>query len=448
MKDLRGSLEIFKEKGEVQHVRKEVDWKFELAGVYKKLDGRKVVFFDKVKGYNVPVVSGMLSNRRFLSFMFGVDPADPMKLLTKLEEAYKNDIPPNLVDSGPCKENIITREEEIDVLKYVPVPHMAYGDAGRYITAGIVIAKDPETGWRNFSIHRICVVGKRKALLHIDKNRRLGMMLEKAAKKGIDLEIAVAIGVHPFILLAATSKVQLKTDKFGLAGSFLGEAIEVVKGETVDLEIPAHSEFVIEGKLTSRRFEKEGPFQEYPGTYSIISPAPIFEISAITFRNDPIYYAIIGGSESHILRGIQGEYAIYKTAKAVSPIVKKVHLTPASLCRHHAIIQVKKEHPDHEGLQRNVMFAVLAAMREVDIVVVVDEDIDIYDPADVEWAIATRFDAGKDLLVFGRARSHEIIPITEGGIRTKIGIDATVPFNMKDKFKRAEFYDARLEDYL
>ncbi len=447
MKDLRSALELFKEANEVQVIRKEVDWKYELAGVYKKLDGKKVVYFEKVKGYSVPVLSGMLSNRRFLSLLLGIDPSDPMNLIHKLEEAYQRDVLPKKVNSGPCKENVVTGDE-VDILKYLPVIHAAYGDAGRYITGGITITKDPETGWYNFSVHRICVVGKNKALLHIDKNRRLGMMLEKAAKMEKDLEIAVAIGVHPLLLLAATSKVQLKSDKFGLAGSFLGEPVELVKAETVDLYVPAHSEFVLEGKLTSRKFEMEGPFQEYPGTYSVVSPAPIFYVSAITFRNNPIYYAIIGGTESHILRGVQGEYAIYKAARAVSPIVKKVYLTPGSLCRHHAIIQVKKEHPDHEGLQRNIMHAVLGAMREVDIVIVVDDDIDIYNLEDVEWAIATRFDAEKDLLIFGRARSHEIIPITEEGIRTKIGIDATVPFDKRDKFKRAEFYDAKLEDYL
>lgn len=445
MQDLRSALQMFKDAGEVQLITKEVNWKHELAGVYKKLDGKKVVLFKNVKGYRVPVVSGMLSSKKYLSLLLNVDPSDPMNLIYRLEEAHSKDVPPKIVNSGPCKENIV---EEIDVLKYMPVIHAAYGDAGRYITAGIVITKDPETGWYNYSVHRIFISSKDKALLHIDKNRRLGAMLEKAAKMRKDLEIAVAIGVHPLMLLAATSKVQLKSDKFGLAGSLLNEPLELVKAETVDLYVPAHSEFVLEGILTSREREMEGPFQEYPGTYSVISPAPIFKITGLTFRDDPLYYTIIGGTESHILRGVQGEYAIYKASRAISPIVKRVNLTLGGLCRHHAIIQIKKENPDHEGLQRNIMYAALSAMREVDIVIVVDEDVDIYDPQDVEWAIATRFDASKDLIYFGRARSHEIIPITEGGIRGKIGIDATVPFHQKEKFKRVEFFDAKLEDYL
>ena len=436
---------MFKDAGEVQEITKEVDWKYELAGVYRKLDGKKVVLFKNVKGYDVPVVSGMLSSKKYLSLLLNVDPADPMNLIYRLEEAHSKDVPPKVVNSGPCKENIV---EKVDVPKYVPVIHAAYGDAGRYITAGIVITKDPETGWYNYSIHRIFISGKDRALLHIDKNRRLGAMLDKAAKMGRDLEIAVAIGVHPLLLLAATSKVQLKSDKFGLAGSLLNEPLELVKAETVDLLVPAHSEFVLEGILTSREREMEGPFQEYPGTYSVVSPAPIFKITGLTFRDDPIYYTIIGGTESHILRGVQGEYAIFKATRAVSPIVKKVNLTLGGLCRHHAIIQIKKENPDHEGLQRNIMYAALGAMREVDMVIVVDEDVDIYDAQDVEWAIATRFDASKDLIYFGRARSHEIIPITENGIRGKIGIDATVPFDQKEKFKRVEFFDAKLEDYL
>ncbi len=445
MQDLRSALQMFKEAGELQEITKEVDWKYELAGVYRKLDTKKVVLFKNVKGYDVPVISGMLSNKRYLSLLLNLDPSDPMNLIYRLEEAHSNDVPPKIVSSGPCKENIV---QEVDVLKYIPVIHAAYGDVGRYITAGIVITKDPETGWYNYSVHRICVVGKDKALLHIDKNRRLGAMLEKAARMERDLEIAVAIGVHPLLLLAATSKVQLKSDKFGLAGSLMNEPVELVKAETVDLYVPAHSEFVLEGILTSKEREMEGPFQEYPGTYSVVSPAPIFKVTGMSFRNEPLYYTIIGGTENHILRGVQGEYAIYKAARAVSPIVKRVNLTLGSLCRHHAIIQVKKENPDHEGLQRNVMYAALGAMRELDMVIVVDEDVDIYDLQDVEWAVATRFDASKDLVYFGKARSHEIIPITEDGIRGKIGIDATVPFHQKEKFKRAEFFDVNLEEYL
>ncbi len=447
-KDLRHAIDGFREAGKIQDIAKEVNCEYELAGVYRKLDGEKAVVFNNIKEYETPVVSGMLSNKRYLASLMNVDPSDPMNLTHRMEEVYAGDILPVQTPTGPCKENIVTRD--IDIVKHVPVIKAAYGDKGRYITAGLVVTKDPETNLHNFSIHRICISenDKDKALLHIDKNRSLGMMLKKAAQSEKDLEIAVVIGVHPLLLVAAISKGRLKSDKYGLAGNLLNEPVELVKAETVDLLIPAHSEFVLEGILTSRESHMEGPFQEYPGTYSIVSPAPSFNVSCITHRNNPVYYTIIGGTESHILRGVQGEYVIYNAARAISSIVQGVHITIGSLARHHAIIQIKKENPDHEGLQINIMYGVLGAMREIDLVIVVDDDIDIQNLQEVEWAIATRFDASKDLLYFGKARSHEIIPVTDDGIRGKIGMDATAPFDKKDKFQRAQFFDAHLKDYL
>jgi len=448
MKDLRHAMHDFREAGKIQNIATAVDWEYELAGVYKKLDGKKAVVFDSIKGYQTSAVSGMLNNKGYLASLMNVDPSDPMNLIHRMDEVYARDILPVQTPTGPCKENIVTRD--INIAKHVPVIKTAYGDAGRYITAGLVITRDPETHLHNFSIHRIYLSENcnNEALLHVDKNRRLGMMLQKAAHLGKDLEVAVAIGVHPLLLVAAISKGRLTSDKFGLAGSLLDEPVELAKAETADLLIPAHSEFVLEGMLTSRESHMEGPFQEYPGTYSVVSPAPIFKVSCITYRNDPVYYTIIGGTESHILRGIQGEYIIYKAATAVSPIVQGVHITMGSMARHHAIIQIKKENPDHEGFQRNIMYGVLGAMREIDLVVVVDDDIDIHNMEEVEWAIATRFDASKDLLLFGKARSHEIIPVTDEGIRGKIGMDATAPFEKKDTFQRARFFDADLADYL
>lgn len=444
--DLRAALEFLSSrKDEVVRIRKPVDAKHELAAVYRMLEGGPVVVFENVKGYKIPVVSGFFSNRRRVSELLGLDPSDPMQLTLRCGEALANRVKPRLVGDAACKEVVV--KGEVNLMKTLPIMKAALGDAGHYITAGVVFAKDPETGNRNLSIHRMQVKGPNELRLHIDKGRHLGVILSKAKRMSVPLEIAVAVGVAPAVMLSSTAKLPLGEDELGVAGAIQGEPVEIVKCDTINAEVPANAEVVLEGELLPDVWEDEGPFQEYPGTYSVVSPAPIFRVKAITHRSTPLFYTVFM-RESHMLRGIQGEVAIYRVAKDTSPIVQKVHLTMGSCGRHHAVISVKKEIADHEGLQRNIICAVFAAMREADLVIAVDEDVDVYNMSEVEWALATRFDAAEDLILVPDARSHEITPVSREGIRSKMGIDATAPFQMKDRFRRAEFLKVDLKKYL
>jgi 2,5-furandicarboxylate decarboxylase 1 len=220
----------------------------------------------------------------------------------------------------------------------------------------------------------------------------------------------------------------------------------VVKAVTQDLLVPAESEIVLEGVLKIDETVMEGPFGEFVGYLAPADPGPVFEVTAVTHRNKPIYHAINGyGRETVVLRKYVLEASLLKVLQSAVPIVTDAEMTAGGLHRFHAVIQVKKTGSTHDGLQRNVMLAAFGALKDLDLVIVVDDDIDIRDPADVEYALATRMEASKDIVMVPGARGHEYVRVSNEGIRTKLGIDATVPFAEKARFARCEFKDVALD---
>ena len=216
--------------------------------------------------------------------------------------------------------------------------------------------------------------------------------------------------------------------------------LPVVKGVTQDLLIPAESEIVLEGRMLVDDTVVEGPFGEFVGYLSPADQAPVFEVTAVTHRDRPTYHAINGyGRETIVLRKYVLEASLLKVLQAAVPIVVDAEMTAGGLHRFHAVVQVRKATPQQEGLQRNAIFAAFGALKDLDLVIVVDEDIDIRDPHDVEYALATRMEASRDLVVMPAARGHEYIRVGQNGIRAKLGIDATIPVAEKARFARCEF---------
>jgi len=468
---LRDWLEYIKGKNYVTTVKKKVDPKYELAAVIKRLEKEnKTAYFKAVGDYDIPVVSGICSNRNL--FAEALD-TNLDEMIPKFIQALANPIRCKIIDRkfAAVKQNVI--KENIDILKILPIPIHHEKDAGPYITAGLLIAKDPETGIRNVSIHRLQVTGKNRLGILI-LPRHLSCMFQKAEESKKTLDIAIAIGCDPFTLLASQAITPYGIDELEIAGALKGKPLELVKGETVDVEYPASAEIVLEGRILPGVRAFEGPFGEFPKYYGpkskkpvieiscifhrnnpiyhTILPAkkPVIEISCIFHRNNPIYHTILPASKEHLLLGaIPREANLYQLVKHAVSSVKNVHITLGGTCRYHAVISIKKR---NEGEAKNAIFAAFTSTADIKHVVVVDDDVDIFNMEDVEWAIATRFQADRDMVIISNALGSKLDPSTDEGLGAKMGLDATVPLNAPvvkfEKISIPGVDDIKIEYYL
>jgi len=279
--------------------------------------------------------------------------------------------------------------------------------------------------------------------------RHLSHFFRKAEAEGTPLEVAIAIGVDPAVLLSSQALTPPGQDEFLITGALYGKPLELAKCETVDLEVPAQAEIVLEGRILPGIRKIEGPFGEYPKYYGPASKKPVIELSAMTTRRNPIYHTIVPATMEHLLLGsIPREGGLLQLVKNTVPNTLGVHLTPGGTCRYHVVISIDKQ---FEGEAKNAMFAAFSSSQEIKQVVVVDKDVDIFDPEDVEWAIATRCQAGRDVFIVERALGNKLDPSSDDGISDKMGIDATVPLNAEpERFERIKipgFEKTNLADY-
>ncbi len=427
----RSVIRRLHEAGRVMRVRSPINPHLDLPAFVKNRDGDLAIFFEQVEGWEVPVCCNLLASRENALVALGVDLHG---LRAAVQRAIDHPIPPVEVEKGRCQEVVVT--DGIDLGAMFPVPFHMPVDSGRFVTGGIVITKDGG-GVRNASFHRLQLLGGNRTAVQLDLGRHLRTLYERAEEKDRGLEIAVVLGPDLSLFFAAASMgahIPLDRDELAWASGLKGKAIEMVKCLTVDLEVPAESEIVLEGLMLPHERVPEGPFLEFVGLYAAQGPSPVFEIHAVTHRERPIYYDI-SGSEVRVIRKPLMEPGILSMAKAAVPIIQDVCLTTGGLCRFHLVIQVKKERPADEGLQRNAVFAAVAALKDIDLITLVDEDIDPHNPEEVEWAVATRFNAEDDLILFPGARGHEYVPVSRG-VRTKMVLDATVPPGELDGYRR------------
>lgn len=437
-------MKLLEERGELVRVKRPLSAKFELSSVARKseIEYGPALLFEKVEGYSIPVVTNLLSKIDRIALGIEVEKG---QLLQKIVQAIDNPIKPKIANYGSVKDEVVL--ENIDLLKMFPIPVHTEKDGGPFISAGVVIGKDPETGRRNLSYHRMQVKGPAKLGIHNDPWRHLGEFHAKAEADGEPLEIAICIGLEPAIELAAAARIP--NDELELAGAIKGMPIELIKCETVDIEVPANAEIVIEGKIPPTIREPEGPFAEYTGYYGMDESQPVVDVTAVTHREEPIYRTIVGASMEHNILGnvVSREPVLYKFVKHVVPVVKAVHIPPYT-AGYHAIISMKKE---NEGMAKQAIFAALTSHINIKHVIVVDEDVDIFDPKDVFWAIATRVQGDKDVMIVPRAYGPDLDPSSEEGVTAKIGIDATAPLKKKDEFTRVKYWkidEINLEEVL
>jgi 2,5-furandicarboxylate decarboxylase 1 len=434
----RAALSRMAQRGRLHAYTAPVDVELETAGLMKRLDGGPALLFTDVRGYSIPVVGNFLAARENCEAAFGVDYRTIREFIVR---ALAGPLTPQATASAPVHQNVIT--SGIDIGRLLPVLKHTAADSGRFITAGVVVTRDPETSVYNASYHRLQLVGPNTAAIQLDLGRHLRVAWERAKARGEALPIAICIGTDIALQYTAAtmgSQMPETTDELAVAGGLAGRPLPVTDAITQPLIVPAESEIILEGRILPDQTVPEGPFGEFVGYLSPPGQAPLVEITAITHRAKPIYHAINGyGRETVMLRKYVLEASLLKVLTASVPIVVDAEMTAGGLHRFHAVIQVRKTAPQHNGLQRNAILAAFGALKDLDLVTVVDDDIDIRDPADVEYAIATRMEASRDLFTIPGARGHEYVRVGANGIRAKLGIDATVPFEERARFTRAQF---------
>lgn len=391
----------------------------QLAAVGKRLEHTSAVLFPSPKGHSIPVVSNIFTDRNWVAESIGVHPSE---LLTRFQEAVRHRLPWVEVERAPVQD--VVHASDIDLLKLLPIPKHNELDSGPYITAALLISRNPKTGVQNVSIHRCQVSGPdRIGVLILPRHTR--HYFEMAEEVGEALEIALVIGVHPACILASQAIAAVDEDEMEIAGALLGHPIEMVKCKTNEVRVPAHAEIVIEGRILPRVREPEGPFGEFPQYYGPRANREVIQVDAITHRLNPIYHTITGGGMEHLVLGeIPREATLLEHLQRSFPSVKDVRLTRGGICRYHLAVKMDKT---NNGEPKNIIMGAFAGHYDLKQVVVVDMDVDIDNPNEIEWAIATRFQADRDLLVVAGALGSKLDPTTDNGIGAKMGLDATTP---------------------
>jgi len=433
---LRNFLDKLEKKGKLTRIKKQVDINKEIANIIYSLD-EKPVIFENVKGYNYSVFSGITSDRDIIAEGLGTTKE---KLLSKLVEALRKPKEPRMVNNAPCQEVI---DKDVDLKKYPILFHLD-GDGGRYGSATVATMKDPDTG-RNVSYHRIMEVGKNKFTARLIKKRQTRTTYDKIDG---DLEMAICIGNSVAVMVAASLGPPSGVDEFAIANAL--DKTDLVKCVTKDLEVPAESEFVIEGRLT-RDLDREGPFVDLTETRDFERQEPVFVVDCITHRKDAMYQALIPGRLEHkTLMGMPKEPTIYNEVSKVVDC-KNVYVTMGGGSWLHGVVQIKKKHPDDGKKAIKAAFEGHKSMKHVTIV---DDDVDIYNPLAVEWAMATRFQGDKDMLVMADQPGSSLDPSGkhEKGkktLTTKIGFDATIPSDVdKKKYEIVKYKKVDIDGYL
>jgi len=432
----RSFLKTLEDSGELARISKEVSPEYEMAGVIEAL-GEKPVFFDKVRDASFPVVAGLVSSKEIIARSLNLKKAD---LLHSLSSALEKPVPPEVVENGECQEVV---EAEVDLTK-LPIMRYTDKDGGRYIASAVSIVRDPELG-RNMSFHRLMLIGKNRFVARIVEDRGTDTALKKA---GGELDIAICIGNSTAVLLAAATSLPKGVDELGMANAL--EPTELVKCKTIDLEVPRNCEFVLEGRITKKQ-AAEGPFLDTTGTIDKVRQQPVVEIKCITHRANPVYQTILPGRHEHqFLMGMPKEPTIFNEVNKVCKCTD-VYVTPGGCSWLHAVVQIQKRNP---GDGKKAISAAFEGHKSLKHCVIVDDDIDIYDPNDVEWAVATRFQADKNIVIVPNQPGSSLDPsgdLTEGKkARTcKMGLDATVPAGKTDKsFVKERYRKVDLNNYL
>ncbi len=452
MKDMRAFLD--KVEGatprEFIRVKREVDTRYEITALVRKLELEHrypLLLFEKVKGFSMTIACNLYATRDRLALALD---STGSELVNEYRRREENPAEPKRVDRGPVQE-VVTTGPEVDLAELPVITHHT-ADVSPYITTGIVLAKEPDTGVYNASFGRLMIVNRDTLYTHMTPGRHLEHYYRVAEARGEPLPASISIGTHPSWALGAISSVPIDQDELRVMSAMAGEPVELVKCKTVDVEALAHAEIVLEGELLPGVRGKEGPICEFTGYAIGVRDRNVFKVKAITRRRKPIYQGLIPGSTEHRLLGsISKESHLFKVARRAVPSVVALHIPISGAGRFHCYVSMEKK---AKGQPRNVAMAIMGADIYPKHVFVVDHDIDVFDERQILWAVATRVQGDRDLITIPGTMGSDLDPSAdEEGVVCKTIIDATAKpflgqFPERAQVPKEIFDRIKLEEYV
>jgi UbiD family decarboxylase len=426
---LRGFLHMVETEypDELLRIRQTVESRFEMTAIVYELERSNkspVVILEKIDGYEMPVVANVAANRRLLAACLGVDPRD---LPSAFRERCQKYIPCETVAQAAWND-IVIEGDALDLTK-LPITLQFSVDAAPYITAGQISARDPVSGIDTTGFHRLMLKDKTRLGVSLHSRRRLYEFHRRAEEQGKSLPAVITIGTHPLHYMGSmVYAYPPNTRKFEIIGGLFGEPYRLARSGVDGLEVPAGAEIIIEGEILADVREPEGPFSEFTGYASYRSTQNVFVAKRVRMRSDAMYQAVISGmSRDHILVScITREGEILNALRRNLPNVRAVHVPHTTCGAFMAFISLKKT---AEGEPQMAVMATLGTELYTKYVIVVDDDVDVFDINDVMWAVATRVRAEKDIFFIPGAKAAVLDPTSdpENFTVTKMGIDATRP---------------------
>jgi UbiD family decarboxylase len=443
LSDLSAIIEDLDAMGRLARVRSEVDPEYDLAGIAAKFEGGpRAVLFENVKGHEHPVFVGLYWSRELLGALMRMPARELPGLVSRHVKKWQVDpVAPVVVDHGPVRE--IT-EPDVDLTR-LPIPVHALKDGGAYFSAAVVVTRDPDSGVRNASIQRFQVIDKDTLAVNIDSGRHLENYLAKAAKRGENLPFTLNVGVGPGLHFAASAPAEaapVDKDELGIASEFHGAPVELVRSDLSQTEMIAHAMYALECELIHDQDHIEGPFAEVTGCYAEIAPRGKVKVKRIHRRRNPVFQTILSGVEVYNSVGLLGEANVLNMLQLQVPGVKDVYFSHGGCGFYGAVVQIAQT---RAGWARQAILATFAAFPPLKTVTVVDDDVDIYDPSDVEWAMSTRLDPRNGVIVLNDIFGHGLNPSFPDYLGGKIGFDATQPFPHQPQFERATVKEMSLD---
>ncbi len=412
--------------GEVVRIAEPVSIEHDVMAVVLEYERRRrwpILFFEKVAGHDIPIVANVVASRRALAFALGVDERGLAAEYARRIKEYQK---PVVVPDPAFRARVVSGDAVS--LEALPIPVYFPGDAGRYLTAGMLVARDPDTGVETEGYHRFQVKSPRRLGVSLHSRRRMFEYQRRAEAKGRPLPCAVVLGLHPLIAMGSLAYPPPDVGKFEVVGGLLGEPLEVAPCLTTDLLVPAAAEIVIEGEILPGVREAEGPFGEFTGYVSRRSTEHVFVAKALAMRERPWFQSIGSGrAGDHITTlGLVREAEITNALARVIPNVRGVHVPLSGTSSFTAYVAIRQSRP---GEAKHVIPIVLGVDHYLKLVIVVDDDIDVFDESDVLWAVATRMQADRDLVTIAGSLGAMLDPSADDrGVTAKLGIDATRPF--------------------
>jgi 2,5-furandicarboxylate decarboxylase 1 len=436
---------------QLARIKQPVSLSYELADVAAALERQSgpAPLFENVSGgkapngtHRWPIFSSAVANQTRAALALQCQADEVVGVMRRaLDPSYG--IPPVRVEDAVWKTHVVTGDGA-DVRR-LPIPVHAVGDGGPFITGGVIVSKDPVEGRGNLSYNRMQVKEAHQFGFNVNEWRHVHQYLNVQEAQDEPLPCAVAIGLDPAIMIAAGARYD--DDELLIAGAIRGRGVPVSRGITIDVDIPAEAEIVIEGQLLPHARQGEGPLAEFHGYFGEIWNSPVFQVTAICWREDPIFQTIIPGWNEHVYLGnvLPREPLLLNYVEHVSKNVTGLHIPPYG-SGFTSIVAVDKSNP---GEPKNVALGAFTAHINVKWCIVVDADVDIYDPADVMWALTTRVDWSQDVFLVAGAQGHEMDPTADArGVHTKIGVDATYKPERREYGDRVRYQPVDLSNYL